>query len=282
MSADPIDYRVQQSVIVTVTAELVEWLLAMNTHNRSVRPTHVNLLAEVFRRREWWLTNQGIGISKDGRVIDGQHRLLALRAAGYPPIQILIVTGLDARSQIAVDRHTRRRTSDTLALFMGKTVSDRATAAISAVMRMRPTDSGGYSLGRRITDGEVIEALVEYEAELERLLPLVRTLRAGVTAGLIDYARRWSLDDAAVLTTQLRDGEGLQANDPAYRLRDYMLRSRRGNGGGGLMVVDYSLTVRACIAHARREPLKLLRPGLTWDALPPDRPSFGSLQEHEK
>ena len=255
--------------IVTVTPPLVDWLLSLNTHNRNVRRAHVAELVETILRGEWVLTNQGVGVCTDGYLTDGQHRLLALREAGCPPVHLLVVTGLEPRSQVAVDRHGRRRMSDVLKLLTNRSVSDKAIAAVTVLLRAIPSeDGGGYVFSKRPTDGEIMEALADYEEEISGLLPIFSgAIRCGVAAALMEYAKMWSQKEAIEMATQVRTGEGLTSTDPSYRLRDYLSRNK-ASSAYVQMLRDYELSVRCCIAHARREPLKLLRTGLTWASLP--------------
>ena len=83
-----------------LTKEIVDQMLAANTKNRSVRTRHVETLARQMRNGFFVPNNgQAIVINKSFTwLLDGQHRLLAIRAAGYPiyDIDVKVVDDCDA------------------------------------------------------------------------------------------------------------------------------------------------------------------------------------------
>jgi hypothetical protein len=69
---------------VTITPELAGQLLAMNTENRRLRPSHVAYLARAIERGEWQMPPDAIMVSDSGRLLNGQHRLTAVVRSGKP------------------------------------------------------------------------------------------------------------------------------------------------------------------------------------------------------
>jgi hypothetical protein len=68
--------------IVIITPERARALLTLNTHNRPIIQAAVEQYAEIMRRGKWRLTIEAIGISKEGVLLNGQHRLEAVCVAG--------------------------------------------------------------------------------------------------------------------------------------------------------------------------------------------------------
>jgi hypothetical protein len=120
--------------IVTINKELVDALLALNTRNRAIKPSVIAAYRRYIANGQWSLTNQGIGISSSGFVIDGQQRLYALQAEGYPPVKILLVTGLSEDAIAAVDSGSNRTPRDYLHFFFDKKVSAFTTAILRTIM----------------------------------------------------------------------------------------------------------------------------------------------------
>ena len=58
--------------------------LASSTGNRPVRKKTVNQMSIDMLEGRWLLTHQGIAIAPSGRLLDGQHRMLAVVKAGVP------------------------------------------------------------------------------------------------------------------------------------------------------------------------------------------------------
>jgi hypothetical protein len=88
-------------------------MLETNSANRSVRQKWVDQLADIIKSGEFVSTHQGIGFDVNGRLIDGQHRLLACIKANAP-ITIQVTKGLPASAWYALDQGINRNYSDVL------------------------------------------------------------------------------------------------------------------------------------------------------------------------
>lgn len=97
--------------VVEITPDLAKKWLAANKDNRHARPSHINNLAQEIKNGKWTLTHQGIAFSSEGRLIDGQHRLEAIIAAGEPVLMAVFI-GLDDNMFGALDRGIRRTLRD--------------------------------------------------------------------------------------------------------------------------------------------------------------------------
>ena len=65
-----------------ITPELAREILKGNSKNRKIRQQRVDYLADEMKNGRWQISHQGICIATDGRVLDGQHRLLAVIQSG--------------------------------------------------------------------------------------------------------------------------------------------------------------------------------------------------------
>lgn len=70
--------------IETITPERAQHILQGNTNNRKVRPSWVKELARRIQDNEWELSHQGILLGEGEKLLDGQHRLLAIQQANVP------------------------------------------------------------------------------------------------------------------------------------------------------------------------------------------------------
>jgi hypothetical protein len=255
--------------IVVASKPLVDALLAMNTSNRKVRRTHVENLKDEIKSGRFMLTASGIGISKDGVLLDGQHRLIALAELGYPPVFFLLLTGLDKESQAVVDRHAKRSLADALTLVQGRTVGTLIVAASNAMLLISNSKTYNQDFvyaGRQPSDAAAAKNLAEWWDDLTAVLPAVGTeVRASVSAALAIYYRH-EPDNAIELCDQIKRGIGLQEFWPAYKLRDALKSC--GSGGAQASIRAFSLTVTACIAHSSGSSLKLIKPSLSWARKP--------------
>lgn len=67
-----------KSSVIIVTPSYAKNLLAKNKGNRNIRQRTVKIYASDMKNGRWQLTPQGIIISKNGNLLDGQHRLSAV------------------------------------------------------------------------------------------------------------------------------------------------------------------------------------------------------------
>lgn len=105
---------------VWVTPEIAEAWLQRNEHNRPIRARHVAEMAQDMRLGMWRLTHQGIAFDTQGNLIDGQHRLHAIVAAGVP-VYLMVTTGMDRSAAGVIDTNVNRSPVDAM------TLSGRAT-----------------------------------------------------------------------------------------------------------------------------------------------------------
>jgi hypothetical protein len=94
-----------------VTPEHAKHLLGRNVINRTIRWGWVKYLARQIRQGRWELLSDAIGIRKDGVLINGQHRLLAIIEAGVPA-PLFIVRGLSEGAFMVTDRGKMRTLPD--------------------------------------------------------------------------------------------------------------------------------------------------------------------------
>lgn len=94
-----------------ITPKLAEKLLSRNCINRPVKKTTVDYYSDIIKRGQWELNGESIKISKEGILLDGQHRLMAIVKSGIG-IKTVIVEGLDSSTFDTIDQGVARSTSD--------------------------------------------------------------------------------------------------------------------------------------------------------------------------
>lgn len=81
-----------QVKVVPVTKRLVDSLLAKNERNRPINQRRVDSLVRAIQQGKWKKNGQTITLDGNGFIMDGQHRLTAIKKAGYPTdIELIIV-----------------------------------------------------------------------------------------------------------------------------------------------------------------------------------------------
>ena len=227
---------------VTMWPDLVDALLALNTRNRNQRPLVVQTYERALRLGLWIPTNQGIGVSASGFLIDGQHRLEALRAAGYPVVTMLLVTGLPDAAMGAVDAGANRSPRDYLQFMFDTKVSSLVPAVLRASMLARDR----FQTGAKYQPHEYAEHLEAIGDGISELLKIefAWRLNASVLAALVDAYMRGHADDVIAFTKALTTGAMLERDNPALLLRNWLSTSKN-QGGNTRLTERYRKTTRA-------------------------------------
>lgn len=98
---------------VTVTPEIARKMLIGNTVNRNKKNLRIEMYAQDMADGRWRLTGDTIRFAKDGRLLDGQNRLMACIKANVPFVTDVKV-GLDDVVMRNVDRGAARSFADQL------------------------------------------------------------------------------------------------------------------------------------------------------------------------
>ena len=141
-----------------ITPEMAAKMLRENTSNRPVRPQKVTLYANLMKRGEWRLTHQGIAFTRKHRLIDGQHRLLAIIAAGLA-VWVMVAEDVDDEVYLVIDQHAQRSFADTLGKSQAATCAIARIATLVVPGRIVTAESVSKVYG---VFGETAEHLVSY------------------------------------------------------------------------------------------------------------------------
>lgn len=257
--------------IVRVDKDFVEESLKHNTHNRNPKKTHIEKISTDIKAGEWEFCNQGIGFDVDGVLSDGQNRLYALQAAGYPPVEILVVRGLSKKAQKVVDRHARRNLSDVFSLFFDINMSNGFIASVKLMTETMGCltynkDFNDYDR-TKCTDGTMAELCTEWLEPYNLVYGKANSsLSAPYYTALMIYAKL-NPDMALSFVAEFKSGVFSGENSPVKRLSDY--RSKGGMGGGrGQRLEQFKKTVKAIIAHRNNEPISKLLAADSWEGYP--------------
>lgn len=230
----------ERAEFVTATKELVDELLDMNDRNRNIRPANVKYLTKEMLSGNWSVSNQGIGVSIDGHIIDGGHRLHAMRKAGYPPVRFLLVTGLPIESQKYVDQHAKRTLKDTLKLFMDREFQTNITGAMNAIYSANNNWVWGEA---RISPDEMINMIELRQDAINLIMDIkkIKTLTVSVIGAIIEQL--YQTNDVRILSfvKNVIEGEMLEKGDPALTFRNWMI-AKKGQAGGSFYKEKYLRT----------------------------------------
>lgn len=208
--------------IKQITPALAKSMLERNTGNRTVNQDHVLMLAREMSLGRWKLNGDTICMNGE-RMIDGQHRLLAVVKSGVT-IETLVVEGLPSDVFNTKDIGKKRTAADTLSV-LGENQCKSLAAALVVVDR--------YMTGRvgkqvRYTNTEIEDLLAKYP-EVRRSVRVSWETKKLVARSVLTgchylFAKK---DESAAdqFVQQLISGSGIIEGDPVYVLRERILQN---------------------------------------------------------
>lgn len=247
-------------VVESITPKMAEaWLEKNYQHQRHIRWSHVDKLADQMRHSRWKLTHQGIAFSDTGRLIDGQHRLWAIIKADVA-ITMTVTRGVPDSSFVALDQGHLRSVSD----VAGDPGITAQLVAVARAMARGPTQGTRTLFDDR--DRQLMLAFVhEHRETLDYAIAFkggghvrgTRVLGAqvlGVIARARPYVTEQMLQEFVdILISGMIATEGDVA---ALLLRDYLIAPQVAKEG--LRSQQYQKTQRALKAFVERDPIKML------------------------
>jgi|LakMenEpi03Aug12_release.lakeMendotaPanAssembly.Ray.scaffolds.fasta_scaffold601331_2 hypothetical protein len=235
--------------------------LQMNTGNRNLQKGVVEQYAKDIRAGNWTLTHQGIAFAKDGRLLDGQHRLEAIVLAGIA-VEMLVTFGLDDIAQAKMDTLSIRKPSHSVSILRGENITQETIAAIKAATELT-NGSGGHN--RRLTNTQLSDAVGLFDPALQFLDDNFACRDRGVKSAVVrgQLALAWFYvedlcrfaDFCFILSgKKIIDNPGDKA---AHLLREFLLRSSRTRNS----TVRFDTTKKvqsAIVAFMSRKPISKL------------------------
>lgn len=210
--------------VTMITPEDAARWLKCNHNNRPVRRNHVEFLAREIRDGHWQINGQGIVISRDEEVLDGQHRLMAIIESGIP-IRTLVIYGIDKAAFKTIDTGAVRTGSDALALWYPDAAKNITKAVGAAVPWCSRLEMGFYGNKSRVSNTETLAYVAAHPsmwrcAEVLAGLPRdSRPVSLGMGTAAYEMFQRKDVDEADRFMYAFFTGENLSLSSPEYVLR---------------------------------------------------------------
>lgn len=290
--------------LVEIDGKDANRLLELNTDNRKLRKAKVDEYKRAILRGDFHFNGDAIRISRDGVLLDGQHRLEALRQTlGFvkdasqgeenaiyneqrPTILVLIVDGLDPVARETIDVGATRTAANLLEFG-----ADRMRNAINVAALGRAAMTMEDPKQSMPSKQEVVHYVHAHRDALEAAyLHGHRTienspLKGGTTPyGLAAYLIGQVESDQEIIRyffRKLSTGEGLVYGDPILTLRNRLISTPPTTAGGSRSryMRNTSLFLRAWNAFANGQSLKTLKSWGEGQAYPTPKPVTEAVRE---
>lgn len=222
-----------RSAVETIDPNEAAELLLRNTTNRRVRPNLVEKYAHDMRNGNWHLNGEPILIDVDGRILSGQHRLLACIEA-ETPFETMVVRGVAAEAMPTIDTGDSRSLGDYLGID-GMANAQVVSSIVSWAMRYDAMIVGGQRQLYRPNTSRLDQLLYvdKYKRGLRHSAKVVIESRPLLLGAPSIYGFAHFIGDRDGNTTRQKvdefiayccDPAGLSANEAPVLLRQAMLR----------------------------------------------------------
>lgn len=264
-------------IVMLVTPQIAQdWLDNRNLHNRRKSNVTARKYVKAIRAERWKCTHEGIAFDRDGFLIDGQHRLMAIVQTRTPLKLFVIpfVEGMDDDTFGVLNSGNRRQVAQLLHFAGGAETA--AAAKILGVIDDSFGDGTHVAGGVVATNPENDEVLDVVNAWPE--LPLLtaqtsavyrnsRILKSIHLAVLAQASRTRYEGRIESWIDGLSTGIGLGDQDPRRHARNRFVRGEKSFNDATGRALGYRLLVKAWNAYALEKPMGVLKASLN-EAVP--------------
>ena len=224
--------------IERVTPEKARLWLEGQRDNRSIRWPQVRQWASDMRRGEFPAIAQPIMFDAENRLIDGQHRLLAVIEAGVS-VDLFVARGVPLEHRRYIDSGVTRSAGDVLRMEYGVPNRNHVTAVSALVMQSERHPDKVWVYTLRPSKQEIVNDVIKHQDEYVRAVQLgqaaTNTTPSGLWLTRTGYATLSVLVERHSQVANLWDefhegvstGIGLLRGDPRLALRSSSTDKRR-------------------------------------------------------
>lgn len=215
---------------IQISPTLADAMLERNVGNRKVFAAHVTKLATAMKEGEWMQTHEGLAFDRNGRLLDGQHRLQAVRASGCTIIMD-VHFGEAPESFDRIDIGKTRTAGNILDI-----IGHRNTNNLAAAARVMISINAGATKVRQASNHAIAE-YVEKHPDLAEASDFASSVRGklgpmqsvgGFAAAVYLIHQRMGTAEPSPFFDKLKSGIGIKSEfDPVHRLRERLTKSTR-------------------------------------------------------
>lgn len=250
----------------TITPDYARELLGKNWDNRNLRDKTAQRYGKLMADGKWELNSATIGISKNGKVLDGQHRLRGI-VYSNKPLTIFVIYGLEDTAFGTIDVGLRRSPADILTIQSGGKV--RWPTAIAAALRIvNQFESDGTfnktgEKDKNLTSEDLVKLYKKYPDIQENLevISQYKNVLALVPHSVATalYTVMMQIDEKTCMNfwESFDTGANLTGKSPVLALQKRFVNYMAHNGGKKVhRRLAIAMIVKAWNARRKRRPLE--------------------------
>jgi hypothetical protein len=213
-----------------VNPDTAQSMLSHNTGNfRPVNAARVKRYASDMLSGRWIYAGDPIRFDKNGKLIDGQHRLAAIVLSGVA-VQMLIIRGVEQEAESVIDKGQPRKNASWLH-HAGIKNATHAAAIAKMILCHRKRAWHVQAFGAAyFTDKEVLELAEQHDATIQSAFRLATSVGSKIKLGVTllstimhEAAFPLAAESSPICVEfchALRDGDNLVKSSPVYLLRE--------------------------------------------------------------
>jgi hypothetical protein len=247
--------------VETITRARAEALLAGMVPNRNIRAKKVEQYAADMRAGRFVVNGQGLVVSDEGHLLDGQNRMRAFLASGLPEIEMLVVRGVRETAFVTLDSGAVRYLADFITIEKmpnGK--------VLSGIARLAYNYAAGWMSGSTPSRTALLDFVHRHPAKLIEAASwaasardVVRTSPFGAVLFLATESGKHH-DTAREFVHGVATGLDLTLGDPRYTLREWVAKGMKKRDATALTAdMVFGATIRAWNAFAYDRPLTTIK-----------------------
>lgn len=247
--------QIKTEVRAITPTEAQKWLDRKHP-NRKISHHTVSAYARDMAAGKWELNGDAIKFNGDGTLLDGQHRLSAIVAAGVP-VRTLVITGVDSHLH---DKGRLRTTSDEM-VMAGEVNANMLSATVTGIYRYHTSPS--LSASARPTYQEVLALLGAYP-DIRNSVGLVASVggvvaKKAVMSSVHFLASFHDTEQADRFVNDVSIGEGLTRRNPAFVLRERFIQDRLNKVFRLSPKAMFVMTTKAWLAYRDGRDVSIIR-----------------------
>lgn len=256
---DPFHGELTFSHELVTPAMADRWLKKHNLRNRRINPRHVQMLTRQMTEGYWMLVTDAIGFDCNDEIVNGQHRLTAVKESGNAQ-HFIIIRGLNPETFDYIDL-ARKRQPDDLFTRLGGFINTTQLGATLRLMLIYRQTGQFRDPGNQLANAEIVHQL-EREPGIEHAVHRAMQLRSeglkfvppSLVAALYQIFTECAPNEVDNFMEKLATGLGLSdKSDPIHAVR------RRLEDSKGLTKNEKAeLVIKAWNYHRRGEPVTKL------------------------
>ena len=252
--------KTKQTKKILITPEIATTILEhYNDNNRKIRLATVRKYLSDMKNGCWFENGQSqwIGFYEDGKLADGQHRLMAIKDAGISMF-FNVEFGISKAAAFAIDNHAPRRMEDQIKIEGEHRWIDKSIIAICR-LSIEALNSGS---SRGITTSEVVEFANRHRWDLIDASNLTAKNTKSLCSAYIKTAVFFALshEDSSkivhfsnVLLSGIPESE---LDHMILKLRDKILMSPQFCSGSGGRLIGLKLVMKIIKEYCKGNHLK--------------------------